>query len=396
MRIAIDASPLLEPMPTGVGRVVREVLDELARREPAHEIFAVAPDATPRWQPPAGAKTKIEWVALKTGGRRWRGRPAEDFARERQIQVWWSTVSAFPRGVDASTVVTVHEAPWAIPGTRGDEGTGLNHRLWATIDAWFATRIDCPSQSTADAFLASNLRRSSKSKVSVIPWGICEIFKSQLAKGETTRVEDYKIRWDYPFFLMVAAPRRIKNFDLAIRALKIFRDRSKIDARLFIAGPRGDELSRAMGYADGLGLRMYVLGIDYVPDAELAELYRRARATLVLSRSEGFGFPVLESMACGTPVIHSGAGALAEVAGDAAVQVDLADEESIAAEMLRVHRDEAHRKQLIEKGTAQAAKYRWSRTVDRLLALFAEVGGDALAAAVPAGAAAAAGGGHAH
>ena len=95
-------------------------------------------------------------------------------------------------------------------------------------------------------------------------------------------------------------------------------------------------------------------------------------------------------------MIHSGAGALAEVAGDAAVQVDLGDEESIAAEMLRVHRDEAHRKQLIEKGAAQAAKYRWSRTVDRLLALFAEVGETRSRRPRAGGAPVAAGGGHAH
>jgi glycosyltransferase involved in cell wall biosynthesis len=375
MRIALDASPLLDPTPTGVGRVVRELIRELARLETGHEIFAVAPDRAPRIVLPADAKTKVEGVAIATGGRRWRGRPAEDFVKNHQIDVFWSPVAAFPRSADCQTVVTFHEAPWEVPGTRGDEGTGMNHKLWATLDAWFATRVVCPSQSAADGFLASHLRKSFKSKVVVIPWGVSEPFVAELPKGVTTRVDNYKYRTDYPFFLMVAAPRKIKNFDLAIRALRIFRDRYSIDARLFIAGPHGTELGRALGYADGLELRQYVTALDFVPDPELAELYRRARATLVLSRSEGFAFPVLESMACGTPVIHSGQGALAEVAGDAAIRVDIHDEERVAEEMYRIHTDEAARNAYIQKGKVHAAKYKWSTTAARLLDVFQEIGG---------------------
>jgi glycosyltransferase involved in cell wall biosynthesis len=380
MNLAIDASPLLEPMPTGVGRVVREVLAELSRRELPHTVHAVSPDRAPRL--PAGVIAgNVKLDVLDTDGRPWRGRPAERFVKEHGVNVWWSTVSAFPRGVDCSTVATFHEAPWEARGTRGDEGTGVNHRLWATLDAWFATRVVCPSQATADAFLASNLRKSFKSKVVVVPWGVSAVFKPTLDKGVKTEVENYKFRPDYPYFLMVAAPRRIKNFDLAMRALRIFRDRSGIDARLFLVGPRGRALEEALGYADGLGLRMFVTPFDYVPDAELADLYRGARATLVLSRSEGFGFPVLESMACGTPVLHSGAGSLAEVAGGAGIQVKLDDEESIAADMQRVHADAELRKQLVEKGLAQAAKFTWKSAADRLLGVFSEVGGDVAALA---------------
>jgi glycosyltransferase involved in cell wall biosynthesis len=126
---------------------------------------------------------------------------------------------------------------------------------------------------------------------------------------------------------------------------------------------------------------MFVTPFDYVPDAELADLYRGARATLVLSRSEGFGFPVLESMACGTPVLHSGAGSLAEVAGGAGIQVKLDDEESIAADMQRVHADAELRMQLAEKGLAQAANFTWKNAVDRLLGVFSEVGGEVAALA---------------
>src|SRR5262245_15618484 len=210
MRIAVDASPLLAPSPTGVGRVVREVLREISRRESSHQFFAVAPDRAPKLELPADVKTRIEVAAIPTGGRRWRGRPAEAFVRANGIDVFWSTVSAFPRGAGCATVATVHEVPWETPGTRGDEGTGLGHRIWATLDAWFATRVVCPSHATADAFLASNLRRSFKSKVVVIPWGVGERFAPKPAAGEKSGIANYKFREDYPFFLMVAAPRRIK------------------------------------------------------------------------------------------------------------------------------------------------------------------------------------------
>ncbi|MBL8693139.1 MAG: glycosyltransferase family 4 protein [Planctomycetes bacterium] len=378
MRIAIDASPLLDAAPTGVGRVVREVIHELARRELPHEIYAVAPDYPARLDLPRDAKTTIRSVALDTAGRRWRGRPAEEFVKDKGIQVFWSTVSAFPRGAACSTVVTVHECPWETPGAAGDEGTGFNHRLWATLDAWFATRVVCPSQSTADAFLNSHLRKSFKSKVVVVPWGLSLAFQSKRDpsdKGPTV-LEKFKIRPDYPGFLIVAASRRVKNFDAALRAFKIVRDRYKIDCRLWMAGPTGEEQMRALGYADGLGLRQYVTGLGFMPDADLADLYRHSRATLVLSRSEGFGFPVIESMACGTPVIHSGMGSLAEVAGDAGIRVPLDDEETIAETMVQIHTDEARRTALAEKGFVQAAKYRWAATTDKLLQIFEEVSGD--------------------
>ncbi|MBI3820666.1 MAG: glycosyltransferase family 4 protein [Planctomycetes bacterium] len=359
---------------------MREILCEFARRESDLELFAVAPDRAPSIALPAEMHTKIHQAAIPTRGRRWRGKPAELFIKENSIDVFWSTVSAFPRGAECPTVVTVHEAPWEVPGTRGDEGTGWNHRLLATLDAWFSTRVVCPSQSTANDFLASNLRKSFKSKVVVVPWGVSSIFQSELPKGATTRIDNYKFSNEYPFFLMVAAPRKIKNFDLAIRALKIVRDRGNVDARLFIAGPNGVELHRALGYADGLGLRTHVTAMNFVPEAELAELYRRARATLVLSRSEGFGFPVLESMACGTPVIHSGMGSLAEVAGDAGVRVNIDDEEEVARQMIQVHNDNNYRSSLIEKGKLRAAGYKWSSTADALARIFSELGGAVAAA----------------
>ncbi len=381
MRIAIDGSPLLEPNPTGVGRVVREVVRELASRETSHEFLVVAPDREAPIELPAAPRSAVRSVAIPARGKRWRGRPAEEFVKAEKIDVFWSTVSAFPRGAGCATVATVHEVPWEVPGTRGDEGTGLDHRLWATLDAWFATRIVCPSRATADAFLRSNLRKGSKGKLTVVPWGVGARFAPKAPEGEAHDVEKWKIRPDYPFFLVVAAPRRIKNFDLALRALRIVRDRSNVDARLLIAGPAGVELHRALGYADGLGLRQYVTPLSFVPDRELAELYRRARATLVLSRSEGFGFPVLESMACGTPVIHSGAGSLAEVAGDAGIQVPLDDEEAVARAMTSMHADETKRKERVEKGLAHAATFRWSKTVEGLLSVFEPLGGAAAAGA---------------
>jgi len=100
--------------------------------------------------------------------------------------------------------------------------------------------------------------------------------------------------------------------------------------------------------------------LGHVPADKLPALYRGARAVVFPSLFEGFGVPVLEAMACGTPVATSDRGSLAEVAGDAALLFDPEDAEAIAAVVERVCRDDAMRARLRANGSQRAARYTWA------------------------------------
>ena len=110
--------------------------------------------------------------------------------------------------------------------------------------------------------------------------------------------------------------------------------------------------------------------VGFVDDERLAELYRGARCLVYPSLHEGFGIPVLEAMACGTPVVTSRGGALEETAGGAAVLVDPLDTDSIAAGIAESgrRRDELH-----AAGLARAAEFTWARAADRVEALWREL-----------------------
>jgi glycosyltransferase involved in cell wall biosynthesis len=110
--------------------------------------------------------------------------------------------------------------------------------------------------------------------------------------------------------------------------------------------------------------RVHFTGI--VPEAELPSLYRGATALVFPSLYEGFGLPILESMACGTPVITSNVTALPEVAGDAALLVDPASVEQIADAIEQIVSDTSLRSCLRQKGLARASHFSWRRTIDRV------------------------------
>lgn len=110
-----------------------------------------------------------------------------------------------------------------------------------------------------------------------------------------------------------------------------------------------------------LGIAERVKYIGYVSDAELPDLYRNAVAFVFPSLQEGFGLPVLEAMACGTPVVTSQCSSLPEVAGDAALLVDPRSVASIAASLRRLI-DEGERERLRARGLLQAAKFSWHQT----------------------------------
>lgn len=110
--------------------------------------------------------------------------------------------------------------------------------------------------------------------------------------------------------------------------------------------------------------------LGHIPSTEVPALYRGARGLIFPSLFEGFGLPVLEAMACGTPVAASGRGSLAEVADDAALTFDPDDVDDIAAAMERIALDEALRTRLREAGLARAATYTWEATAAAHLRIY--------------------------
>jgi glycosyltransferase involved in cell wall biosynthesis len=132
---------------------------------------------------------------------------------------------------------------------------------------------------------------------------------------------------------------------------------------LVLAGkPHGRETPRLQGLVAALGLQRQVRFVPYVPDDQLADLYRGALALVYPSLWEGFGLPVLEAMACGTPVLTSFGSGTEEVAADAALLINPTDPGAIAEALAALARQPQLRDDLRRRGLARAAGFSWQRT----------------------------------
>jgi glycosyltransferase involved in cell wall biosynthesis len=164
-----------------------------------------------------------------------------------------------------------------------------------------------------------------------------------------------------PYVLFVGTLEPRKNLPRLVRAfLAAVRDAS-LPHRLVLAGPTGwhqDALANELA-ADGGG-RVHVPG--RVTAQELDALYRGADAVAYPSVYEGFGLPVLEALAYGKPTLSSTTSAMPEVAGNAALLVDPADEDAIAGGLVRILSDDGLRAELSRKGPAHAASFSWAAT----------------------------------
>ena len=345
MRIGFDVSPLHRPHPPGVVRATAGLVRALEAWNGEPEIVRLAP-------------------ADDEDLRAWRHRRLPGLARELALDGIHSPVSAFPWRGPGGRLQTVHELPWR-HGVR--ENSGLRHRFWA---AWGSRRADlviAPS-----AHVAAGLGGLAR----VVPWGLDTAFASEPdpADPDTFGVDEvllgrYRLPED-PLALCPGAVREKKNLAAFLRGLAELHRRGGPRVHAVITGVDTPDLRRDLGTASRLGLARFVSTPGQLADGHLAGLYRLASVVPVLSRSEGFAFPVLEALASGTPVLVPPGSAQAELAGIAGIAVDPEDPAAVAD---GIRHALAEREPGRAERLARAAEFTWGRSAERVAELWAEL-----------------------
>ncbi len=195
-------------------------------------------------------------------------------------------------------------------------------------------------------------------KIHVIYEGIDERFAPIGPPRVAAARQKYAI--ERPYLLMVGTLEPRKNHAAALQALARLKAEGHPHC-LVVVGGKGWLFDPIQTLVGELGLSEDVLFAGRVDDDDLPALYSGAACLLMPSLYEGFGFPVLEAMACGTPVVCSNRSSLPEVAGDAAILVDPEDVAGLAAAVGRAVGDAALAGQLRQRGIQQAARFDWTR-----------------------------------
>jgi alpha-1,3-rhamnosyl/mannosyltransferase len=170
-------------------------------------------------------------------------------------------------------------------------------------------------------------------------------------------------------FLFVGRRDPYKNLPLLISALAEVR-RLGLPARLRVVGSDDPRYPEANRLARQLNVNEAITWSGYVSEPALVDAYQQADVFVLPSRYEGFGLPVLESMACGTPVICSRTSSLPEVAGDAALFIDPSRPGDLIDAMCRLIRNPGLREDLARRGLVRAAQFTWDETAKKTLAVY--------------------------
>jgi glycosyltransferase involved in cell wall biosynthesis len=355
VRIALEALQWDEPT-TGIGVYARSLHDALSAQGVAVE----------RW----GARRSGE----QPRGERSRTRFTLDLlpkllAAERP-DVFHATANfnlPLQRVPGVRFVLTVHDLiPLLLPETVS-KAFHWQFRLWLTRSLKLADAVVCVSETTRRSLLERF--DVDADRVHVIPNGVDHVDRVAAADRTTGQWLD-ALGLPDGFVLYAGALDARKNVGLVIRACERLRDEGRRPA-LVLAGQRwfgGDQIEAQLGQAKARGLDVRPLG--YLADPVFYALMRRAGVFVFPSRYEGFGLPPLEAMRLGVPTIVSTAGALPEVCGDGALQVDPDDEVGLATQLKRLADDPVAREQLAKKGRERTAGFTWEAAARKLRKLY--------------------------
>ena len=242
-------------------------------------------------------------------------------------------------------------------------------RQAVSVAARRAVRIVAISDSTRRDII--ELLEVAPAKVTTIHLGVDSSFSPVEVLPELERVKQ-QLGLPNRFILHVGAVERQKRLEPLMVAAAEILGKGLIDG-VVLAGEEGRGSEDVKRVVAELGISAQVRFLGYVAQESMPALYSLARCTVYPSWYEGFGMPVLEAMACGSPVITSNTSSLPEVAGDAGLLVPPGDSEALAGALERVLANERFRNELISKGLARAGQFSWDTCAAKHADLYREV-----------------------
>lgn len=286
-------------------------------------------------------------------------------ARAKDVDLFFSPSYMLPLGYRGRCVVTIHDM--------------LQEIFPETFPWWSRYRYGSVyrySARRAEGILtdSENSKRDickyyhvDEEKVKAIPLAADPIFRPIQDADALEQVRQKYSLGAEPFFLFVGKLAKRRNMPNLIQAFKELKTRHRPAHRLMIVGLNTLALN-IQGLIEELGLGGQVLYMPYIPDEELVLLYNAADAFVYPSEYEGFGLPVLEAMACGTPVITLDNSSLSEVAEGAALLLKSASVQELCEAMYALSTDTSRRQELIDGGLERSRQFSWERTAKETMA----------------------------
>lgn len=380
VRIALDARRLYGKR-RGVGQYIFRLVQHLPELTDEFAFLLFADQRLPIEVVPQGCQQVLVGKPFSTESQSISGLWSKGYSifwmnslvpktlRKENVSLFHGTNFAIPILKDGPFVVTIHDMIYARL-LNGYENIYRNyHRLLLPRAAMNAAKVITVSENGRRDII--ELLKVPPEKVVTIHNGVDEEFRVVDDADYLNEVRQ-TLKLPRRYVLYVGAIERRKNLGVLVQAAAEILKEGIVDG-LVLAGEEGYGANLTWEKIAETKIREKVLHIGYVPQEMMCGLYNLAEVFVMVSPYEGFGIPVLEAMACGTPVITSNCSSLPEVAGDAALLVSPSEPEELTVALRRLLTDKNLRAELRAKGLKRVKQFSWRKSAEKHLEVYREV-----------------------
>ena len=370
MRIGIEAQRIFRKNKHGMDFVVLQEIKELQKMDTPHEYFVFVKPGVDRC---IESSEHVHIIEVNCPSYPlWEQWALPRAARKAGVDILHCTSNTAPIWCDIPLVLTLHDIIFLEP--RDKKNKSLYQNLGYFYRRWNVPRIlkKCRRISTVSDFELGNIKQKLQlpdSQLKMIYNGYNEWFRP--IESDKQQYRKYIADAGYFFFLGNTDPK--KNTERTLVAYAKYLELSEVKRPLLMADLDQEYLNGIIERNGIEAIRDHIVIPGYIINSDLPYIYNNAFAFLYTSLRESFGIPLLEAMACGTPVITSNKSSMPEIAGHDAILINPESSDEIALKMLQLERDTDFYQRQKAVGLERAKLFSWRKTTENLLRLYEEV-----------------------